>query len=930
MDDAMDGDEVLGEGWFPVGEVSVESLRERASMTALPPTYYLHVWFARRPLTTSRAAILSAILPPDISREYFLSLNGIPTDRDVIGAHRAYVRAKAENRKIPNPFTWKRAFSFVPSNEQIEDLHRQLEQEHGSLPVILDPFGGGGSIPLEAVRLGLPAIANDLNPIAYLCMKGTVEYPVRFGEKLIPAVKQFSDEIHQASKEELKRFYPMGDAEDVYAYLWCRTVSCPHCGLIVPLSPNWWISNPKKGTKIAVRPVLPTAGDRCDFSLVENPELHGYDPDLGTTSSGGARCIRCNSTIESGELKTELCAGRMGYQIYTVCTKIPKVRGRGMIWQFRPPNETDYQAASLAEHALNDNILYYIENGWIPTEEIPDGDKTRELLNNGITKWRDLFNPRQLLAHAIYAKNFSKAKQSLFADLTRGTDEWEFATTVAVYSAFIFDSAIDYNSVLSLWHPGRNVIAHTMALQAFPFKQSFAEWNQIGTNGGYEWTIRKVTKSIRELLKLLPPTPGTVSLFNLDAANLPCGDCSIPIIITDPPYSNNVMYAEVSDFFYVWLKRLVGDLFPEEFADELTNKVDEAVANTARFSTARKGHAKLLADQDYASKMEAAFRGMHRLLTDDGVLCVMFTHRQAEAWESLAESLMNAGFVLRSSWPVHTEPGDKFGKADKGALKVTVLLFCRKRPDRRPGRWEDVVDEIRQNAKEKVVEYQGYGITGPDLLVSLYGPALGRFSEYYPVKDIYGNVVHVSEALAVVAQVVNEHLTGDIRGADMESLAYLNLLRSAPTLTMETDLARLSTVFGGNTSLDALDVKGGAGLVKKEKGKVKILTARQRVEEGVLSPDRTRSLKSLMDVVHAAILLYEQYGIVPVQRMLGDVGRDANDAGVLSVLGAISAIGEDGAAALVAEARIANALLEALGHTPAGVGKTGEKITHWT
>jgi len=307
----------------------------------------------------------------------------------------------------------------------------------------------------------------------------------------------------------------------------------------------------------------------------------------------------------------------------------------------------------------------------------------------------------------------------------------------------------------------------------------------------------------------------------------------------------------------------------------------------------------------------------------------MFTHRQAEAWESLAESLMNAGFILRSSWPIHTEPGDKFGKANKGALKVTIFLYCRKRTERCPGRWEDVVEEIRNIAHVKVKEYQGYGITGPDLLVSLYGPALGKFSEYYPVKDITGKTIKSGEALSIVAQVVNEYLTGDIRGADMEALAYLNLLRNAPGLLIEYDLARLTTVFGGNTSVDALDMKGGSGLVKKSGSKVKILTAKNRLELGILNPDRTEKFKGLMDVVHAAILIYERQGIESVTRLLQETGRDTHDAGIISVLSAIGAIGEDASSDLVAEARMANALLEALGHSPAGVGKSGERITHY-
>lgn len=919
-------DDTLGERWFPVGEVSVESLRERASMTSLPPIYYLHVWFARRPLATSRAVILGALLPADIVRSAMLSFLGIPSDRDVVGAYKELLRAKGEKRTIASPFTWTRAFRYIPTDQQCDDLKKYQKNDLDGLPLILDPFAGGGSIPLEAVRLGLPVVASDLNPVAYLCLKGTIEYPSRFGTKLIPAIEKFCAEIHQATKRDLAQYYPLEENEEIYAYLWSRTLSCPHCGLDIPLSPNWWLAT-RSGRRISIRPKVPAEGPRCSFDILIDSDLHDFNPDKGTTSGGDAICLRCQSTIPSEQIKAEARAERLGHQLYCICYKSQDSHKRGTTWRFRLPSEADDRAVLLAEQILSEKKPAFIAEGFLPPEKIPVGLKTREPLNLGIENWYDLFNSRQLLAHAVYLKHFISAKRDLFSGLEQGTEEWDFATAVAVYGAIVFDSCIAYSSMLARWDHNRIKVVNSMAIQAFPVKWSYSEVESAELL--WPWATKKTIKSLQGIIDLFPEHPGIVSVLNEDAAALPLGDRSVPMIVTDPPYSDNVMYAEVSDFFYIWLRRLVGDLFPEEFADELTNKSDEAVANPARFSGAKRGQAKVLAEQDYAAKMEAAFREMQRILTDDGILCVMFTHRKAEAWEGLAESLMNAGFVLRSSWPVHTEPGDKFGKANKGALKVTVLLYCRKRPDRRPGRWEDVVDEIRETAKEKVVEYQGYGITGPDLLVSMYGPALGRFSEYYPVKDITGRIVRAGEALAVVAEVVNEHLTGDIRGADMESLAYLNLLRSAPELTMETDLARLSTVFGGNTSLDELDLKGGAGLVKKTGKDVKILTAKQRLEAGVLSPERPRSFKGLMDIVHAAVLLYERQGIGPVQRMLADVGRDARDAGVVSVLGAIGAIGEEGAPELIAEARIANALLEALGHMPSGVGKTGERITHW-
>jgi len=619
---------------------------------------------------------------------------------------------------------------------------------------------------------------------------------------------------------------------------------------------------------------------------------------------------------------------RMGHWLYCVCTKVPKSRGRGKEWRFRLPTEAEHAAVAEATLMVEEHRDKWMAEGLVPSEAILPGNKTREPLNYGMTCWAHLFNPRQLLAHATYARAFQEEKKALLRGIKPGTEEYEFATAVVTYGAMVFDTCLNYNSVQGRWHSGRTVIAGAMDMQAFPFRWSYAEFDH--SKMLWPWAQEKTLDSLRDLVSFMPETPGTITPILGQAQALPCAARSVSAIVTDPPYSNNVMYAEVSDFFYVWLKRLVGDLFPEQFNIDLTNKTDEAVANTARFNGIKKGQAKLLAEQDYAAKMEAAFREMHRVLKDDGVLCVMFTHREAKAWAGLAESLMNAGFTLKSSWPVHTEPGEKFGKTNKGALKVTVLLYCRKREGGRPGRWEDVVDEIRETARAKVDEYRHLGIKGPDLLVSIYGPALGCFSRYYPVKDIHGKVRGAEEALMVVAQVVNEYLTGDIQGADMESLAYLNLLRCAPTLILEYDLARLTTVFGGNTSVDSMDVKNGTGLVKKSGGKVNILTSRNRFAAGILNPDDPKSFRNLMDAVHAALILYERDGLATVARILQEAGRDTADSGVISVLQAITLAGEDGSEDLKSEARIASALLEALGRTPGAHGKTGERITHWT
>jgi len=929
---------VLIDEWFPLGEVSVESVRERSASSALPPLYFLHVWFARRPLTTSRAAILLSLLDPDADRKKALRILGIPPDRNVIEAAELLARAKAAGIRLKkNPMDWERAYKHVPTQKELEWLHAELERVWGRLPVVLDSMAGGGSIPYEAVRLGLPTIAGELNPVAYVILKATVEYPARFGERLVPAVKEFCERVHEAAKSELEQFFPKKKGEQVYAYLWARTVRCPHCGLKIPMSPNWWIVRGGKPEKeVAVKLIVPKEGeeDECGFKIGNPRKLRDkdddepYDPYKGTDVRKEALCPRCGSVVDSDTVKAEAQAGRMGHRLYAVCTKIRRGGRRRGEWVFRTPTDEELEAVKKAEEKLREKLPEWEKQGLVPTEIIPLGLKTREPLNFGMSRWCDLFNPRQLLTHLTYLEKFLEEKQKLLNAVEgKGRGERDFAEAVIVYGAMVFDSCVPYSNILSRWDSTRNKITNIMELQGFPFKSSYAEFDH--SIMLWPWAQTKTLDALEELIRLLSKSQIDVRIYCNDSASIPLESKSVDCIVVDPPYHKNVMYAEVSDFFYVWLKRTIGDFFPDAFKSELTEKQEEAVANPAMFrDLSGRGVAKQLATQHYQSKMEACFRDMHRVLRDDGALTVMFTHRKAEAWASLATALINAGFTFTASWPVFTEPGMKFGKAQKGVLKVTVLLVCRKRHGERNGLWEQVVEELYKEAERKVKEHAAQGITGPDLLVSVYGPVLGRFADYSLVKDATGRIKTPEDALRIVADVVNKHHTADIPAADLDTLAYINLIREFPGLQAEYDLARLTTVFGGNITLDTLDVKAGKGLVQKKGGKVNILTAHQRHQLGIINPNKPETLRSLIDAVHATIIAYEQRGLPVVQSILRQTARDTADSGYIATLRAIAQSGNNNGAArpLINEARTVSSLLEALGHRPEATRKRGESM----
>lgn len=915
---------VLIDEWFPIEGVGVEGVRER-STSQVPGATTLHVWFARRPLTTSRAAILASLLPPSADRRKLLRALGIPPDKDVVGAATRLEKLKAEGKKAKNPFTWERAFKHTPSEDDLIWLKSNLRELWGTdTPIVVDPMAGGGSIPYEAVRLGLPTIAGELNPVAFICLKGTVEYPAKFGKKLVQAVKDLCMKVHESASKELQEFFPKSENEEVYAYLWARTIKCSACGLIIPMSPNWWIVQESGPEGIAVRPTPPKTGDLCGFEIIKNPLKHGFDPSEGTDVGKAAKCPRCKTVTPSDQVKIEAQAGRMGHQLYAVCTK-RLIGRRKKSWHFRTPVPEEIEAVKKAEEKLKEKLSLWEYKGLVPAEDFPRNASDKRPLQYGMKKWCDMFNSRQLLTHLIYLEKFLEQKKKLL-NSAQNAGEREFAKAVIIYGAMVFDRCVDNNCLLSIWNVNRTAVAHAMGLQGFPFKSSYAEWDH--SKMLWPWALSKVLDALNGLVKLLPERPKSPTIYFGDAASIPLKDKSVDCIVVDPPYYENVMYGEVSDFFYVWLKRMLGDIFPEAFATELTDKSEEAVANPAVFREVGKGNAKVLADQHYRSKMEACFKDMNRVLKDDGVLTVMFTHRRAEAWAGLASALINAGFTFRASWPVFTEPAGKFGKHGKGVLKVTVLLACRKRLAQKKGLWEEVRKELYQEAEKKVKEHSEKGISGPDLIVSVYGPVLGRFADYSIVKDATGNIKTPKDALEIVAEVVNKFLTADVSGVDLETLAYLNLIRNFPHFEVDYDLARISTVFGGNISLEMLDIKGGSGLVEKKGEKVRVLTSKERVKKGIIHPAKADTLRTLIDIVHASLISYEQLGMESVKRLLRETGRDTSDSGFLAVLKAITQAGMnvDVAKELNSEAKTARALLEALGHEPDVTLKKGERI----
>jgi putative DNA methylase len=621
----------LIEDWLPIAAIGIESLRERTPMTPFPAPNRLHVWFARRPLVASRAAILASLLGTNADRGKFLRDLGI--HGDPVAAKIRIAKATAGGVRLgAGAYGYTRAFGHLPEPSELPPT-----------ATVLDPTAGGGSIPFEAVRLGCTAVGNDSNAVAALLLKATVELPLQHGSPLVERFRALGAEFVKRVRSRIADLYPKEPNDWICdGYLWARTVTCPYCGGIVPLSPNWKLSARGHGVRL-----VPEHG-RVRFEIVEHESEHSP----GTVKGGDGICPfpNCRRTIDGDdEIKPQAQAGRMGHQLYCVVYKEERIKGYTKSGKpkferpryFRAPRPEDDVAAVLQQR-LEKKSPFWQASDVFPQEFIEEGNKTNEPRQYGARKWIDLFNSRQLYGHCVSVEVF----RELFDEFVR-TDLDRAAMT---YIALALDKMLNYNAIQVRWHANREVVAGVFDRHDFSFKWSYAEMAPTIAGLGYDWAVEETGRALAELIELLghsndgklefaSPRPKPDVRFTCRSADdLKLPPASIDCIVMDPPYYQNVMYAELADFFYVWLKRTAGLLYPELFVDPMTDKDREAVANLARFR-GQKGGAKNLAKRDYQQRMAAIFLEQRRVLKPDGIMTVMFTHKETDAWDALSRSL---------------------------------------------------------------------------------------------------------------------------------------------------------------------------------------------------------------------------------------------------------------------------------------------------
>ncbi|HYS04430.1 MAG TPA: DUF1156 domain-containing protein [Candidatus Dormibacteraeota bacterium] len=793
----------LAEVDFPIAEVSRHAAREKSIRHGHPST--LHLWWARRPLASSRAVLLALLWPDPCdplcptefkakARKLLPQVGGCnpgTTDQDL---------RKALLKFIADFANWDNA----AQRTYLEVSRALVKAAHGEEPpLVVDPFAGGGSIPLEALRLGCEAFASDLNPVACLILKVMLEDIPRHGPKLAEDLRRSGAEIKRQAEKDLADLYPKDpDSATPIAYLWARTVRCesPHCGAEIPLARSLWLCKKANRRRALKHRVVRPAGEppRVEFEVFE-PKAE-KDVLGGTVTRAKATCLACGAVLPPERVRAQLAAERGGADVIfdaksrrtggarmlTVVTLKADEQGR----HYRLPAERDYGAVRKAQERLA-AILGEWERGGkeglcpVPNEPLPPiGTLGFRVQRYGMLQWGDLFTARQKVALVTLALRMAREDgdvvEAMASSLSRLADK---------------------NASLAVWNRIGEKIEHVFGRQALPIVWDFAEVPIFSSSTG---NFGSGVDLVRKVLEVWPGSlAGQVQLA--DATDHPLPDQTATVWFTDPPYYDAVPYADLSDFFLVWLKRaLPGRAVlrdPFDPANPLSPKRREAVQDETKRDNGR--------PKDRAwfeETMARAFAEGRRVLREDGVGSVVFAHKTTEGWEALLSGMIRGGWTITGSWPIATERPGRLRAQESAALATSVHLICRPRPvDAGVGDWADVLRKLPTRVADWMERLQGEGVRGADLVFACIGPALEIFSRYTRVETADGREVALAEYLEKVWEVVGRSALAQVLGTAEAKT------RNGAAGAVEED-ARLTALFlwtlqstDGETADDAND-----------------------------------------------------------------------------------------------------------------------------
>jgi len=768
---------------LPIQRISKHARREKSIRQGHIST--MHLWWARRPLAACRAVICATLWPDpgdELCHEEFrnsarnIMINWSKNNLHLV-SNDSYPRFVAisknshicnDNDKLRNILLdfiadfsdWdnsNRQEYIDVANELTKAANKSLGGLQGHRPLVVDSFAGGGAIPIEALRVGADVFASDLNSIPVLLNKVILEYIPKFKNQLVLEFQKMGKLVRIQAENTLQEFYPtVSNNENLLAYLWARTICCegPGCGAIVPLIRSLWLS--KKAKRSFALELIPDHHNKIvDFKIIKN--IRAKDVGEGTVRRGAVLCPLCGYTTHVNSVRRQLNERDGGTKDSVLLAVVTTASGRkGRI--YRLPTKSEKEAPIKAiKHLKSLQTQRKLNSIQIPDEKINEQhhDVNRAPLY-GMKIWGDLFTPRQAIANST----ISTLVKKLCAEHYKNKSE--IGKAVKTLLALAVDRQVDYNSSLVRWVPKGEFLGNTFSRQALSFVTDYAEvYPFSGATGDWNGAIGWIVKCLKANC-CLKANSAQVDKFSATDHILP--DASAQAFITDPPYYDSINYGMISDFFYVWLRRLLNDDFPELFKDKTTNKDDECVVNPIRDRN----------NEKYQKLMQVALSEGRRILEPSGIGVVVFAHKSTSGWETLLQAMINAGWVITASWPIDSEMAARLAARGQARLASSVHLVCRPRKYSEDsdsyseiGDWRDVLIELPKKIHHWMPRLSKEGIVGADAIFSCLGPALEIFSRYTSVEKASGEKVELKEYLEQVwAAVAKEALNMIFEGAD--------------------------------------------------------------------------------------------------------------------------------------------------------------------
>lgn len=742
---------------LPLAKINFESAREKSIRHGHPST--LHLWWARRPLAAARAVLWSSLVDdPSAHPDRF------PTEEDQAVERRRLFDIL--ERLVP----WEASTDEqVLSEARAEILH----SSEGDLPKILDPFGGGGTIPLEALRLGLPSYSGDLNPVAVLIQRAMLEIPHRFAdlppihpdvanshtvwkgtEGLAADVQAFGKWMQEEARRRIGHFYPDATLTDggkatPIAWIWARTVKSPDPAWPgrVPLVRSWELTRKPGKSSVWIDAVV----DHESHSISYEVRTEGKAPEGNVDRTGGV-CLATGSSIPLSYIKEQGLLGEIGQDLIAVVAESRSGRV--------------YVSPTLEHSSMNIPVTE-----WKPSGSMSDHPQYMGTFRYGMDEWHKLFSPRQILALTTFSDILVELRSKIIAsyplgssDVLRlrqgGSGSEAYADAVVTYLAFAIDKCADYWSNVCTWNAAGEKIRNTFGRQAIPMAWDFAETNPFSSSTG-NW-MAMVDWVARVLIKAPTKNFGETAQRDARSRIAEVGKC---VVSTDPPYYDNVPYSDLSDFFYVWLRRNLGEVWPDECATLLTPKVEELVANARRHGS--KDGARI----HFELGMEGVFGEAAENADERFPTTIFYAFKASESendgnvsngWETFLSGLLSGGWAVTATWPMRTELGNRMRSIDANALATSVVLACRKRSVAAGMATRgEFISALRNEMAPAIKILQVENIAPVDMAQSAIGPGIGIFSRYSKVVEADGRSMTVRTALSLINEVLAEVLSGE-------------------------------------------------------------------------------------------------------------------------------------------------------------------------